>query len=316
LLVRKQKRELFRIPIGDLTTVYLEGKGLALSADLTMRLCEADIPVIFTPLIGVPSAIAQPVQSMRSNVRQQQVLRREDPDIIKVGFGMLAAKVANQASVLKYFARYRKRTDAAAYGALTRSADEVRDIAATLDCLDPGASAARALGMGHEGRAAAKYWTSLATLLPGELLFPGRQTRHATDPVNSALNYVYSMLYGEVWRSLLRAGLDPYFGIMHGSQRDQGSLVFDIIEEFRAPFADRVVVGMLGRGFDLELDAEGRLRSGCRHKLVSAFHKQWHRAVRWRRRMQAPSDILDAQATCLRNTFLRSDEYRPFRFQW
>lgn len=103
---------------------------------------------------------------------------------------------------------------------------------------------------------------------------------------------------------------------MHGSGRDQGSLVFDMIEEYRAPFADRVVVGMLGRGFDLELDAEGLLRSGCRRKLVSAFHKQWHREVRWRGRMRAPSDILDAQATSLRNTFLRNDEYRPFRFRW
>lgn len=316
LLVRKKKREAFRIPISDLTTVYLEGKGLALSADLTMRLCDADIPVIFTPLIGAPSAIAQPVQSMRSNVRQQQVLRREDPDIVKAGFGMLAAKVANQASVLKYFARYRKRTDAATYGALTRSADEVRDIAATLDGLDPVALAARALGMGHEGRAAAKYWTSLASLIPGDLSFPGRQTRHATDPVNSAVNYVYGMLYGEVWRSVVRAGLDPYFGIIHGSGRDHGSLVFDMIEEYRAPFADRVVVGMLGRGFDLELDAEGRLRNGCRRKLVSAFHKQWHREVRWRGRMRAPSDILEMQATSLRNAFLRNDEYRPFRFRW
>jgi len=316
LLVRKKKKEVFRIPIGDLTTVYLEGKGIALSADLTMRLCDMDTPVIFTPLVGVPSAIAQPVQTMRSNVRQQQVLRREDPDIIKAGFGMLAAKVANQASVLKYFARYRKRTDAAAYGELTRSADEVRGIADTLDGLDPGALAARAMGMGHEGRAAAKYWTSLAQLIPGELSFPGRQTRHATDPVNSAVNYVYSMLYGEVWRSVVRAGLDPYFGIMHGSERDRGSLVFDVIEEYRAPFADRVVVGMLGRGFDLELDVEGRLRNGCRHKLVSAFHKQWHREVRWRGRMRTPSDILDAQVTSLKNTFLGNDEYRPFRFRW
>ena len=316
LLVRKKKKEVFRIPICDLTTVYLEGKGIALSADLTMRLCDMDTPVIFTPLVGIPSAIAQPVQTMRSNVRQQQVLRREDPDIIKVGFGMLAAKVANQASVLKYFARYRKRTDAAAYGELTRSADEVRSIAETLDGLDPGALAARAMGMGHEGRAAAKYWTSLAKLIPGELAFPGRQTRHATDPVNSAVNYVYSMLYGEVWRSVVRAGLDPYFGIMHGSERDRGSLVFDVIEEYRAPFADRVVVGMLGRGFDLELDKDGRLRNGCRHKLVSAFHKQWHRTVRWRGRMRAPSDILDAQVTSLKNTFLGNDEYRPFRFRW
>ena len=160
-----------------------------------------------------------------------------------------------------------------AYGELTRSADEVRNIAETLDGLDPDAVAARSMGMGHEGRAAAKYWTSLASLIPGELSFPGRQTRHATDPVNSAVNYVYGMLYGEVWRSVVRAGLDPYFGIMHGRERDQGSLVFDLIEEYRAPFADRVVVGMLEPGFDLELDKEGRLRNRCRRKLVSAFHK-------------------------------------------
>ena len=47
------------------------------------------------------------------------------------------------------------------------------------------------------------------------------------------------MVYGEVWRALVKVGMDPYFGIMHGSERDQGSLVFDLIEEFRAPFADR-----------------------------------------------------------------------------
>ena len=49
---------------------------------------------------------------------------------------------------------------------------------------------------------------------------------------------------------------------------------------------------------------------------MGAFHKQWHREVRWRDRMRAPSDILDAQAVCLRNTFLGDDEYRPFRLQW
>ena len=92
--------------------------------------------------------------------------------------------------------------------------------------------------------------------------------------------------------------------------------MFDLIEKYRAPFADRVAVGMLGRGFGLGLDAEGRLRNGCRRKLVRAFHKQWHRAVRWRGRMRTPADILDAQATSLRSAFLGKGEYRPFRFQW
>ena len=316
LLVRKRKNVIFRHAISELTMVYLEGKGIALSADLTMRLCEKDVPVVFTPLIGIPAAIAQPVQSTRSNLRQQQVLRRNDPDVLKVGLSMLAAKVANQASVLKYFARYRKRTDYAAYGELTRCADEIRGIADTLDGFDPAAVAARASAMGFEGRAAARYWSAFATLIPGDLAFPGRHTRHATDPVNSAVNYVYGMLYGEVWRSAIRAGLDPYFGIMHGTERDQGSLVFDLIEEYRAPFGDRLVLGMLGRGFSLELDKEGRLRAACRHKLVHAFHKQWQRDVRWRGGTRAPSAILELQVTSLKNTYLGKDEYRPFRFRW
>ena len=316
LLVRKRKKDVFRTAMCDLTMVYLEGKGIALSSDLTMRLCEQGVPVVFTPLIGIPAAIAQPVQSTRSNLRQQQVLRRNDPDVLKIGLNMLAAKVANQASVLKYFARYHKRKNDATYREITRCADEVRSTAATLDEFDPMAVSARASAMGHEGRAAARYWAAFASLVPAELAFPGRHTRHATDPVNSAVNYVYGMLYGEVWRAVIRAGLDPYFGIIHGTERDQGSLVFDVIEEYRAPFGDRVVLGMLGRGFALILDKDGRLRAACRHKLVSAFHKQWHRNVRWRGAMRTPSDILEMQVASLKNAYLGNGEYRAFRFRW
>jgi len=316
LVVKKRKQEIFRIPIADLSMAYLEGKGIALSADLTMRLCDNDVPVVFTPLIGVPAAIAQPVQSTRANIRQQQVLRHNDPDILKMGLRMLAAKVANQASVLKYFARYRKRTDDAVYGNLTSSADEIRGIAEALDAFDPTTAGARASAMGQEGRAAAKYWGAFANLVPAELAFPGRHTRHATDCVNSAINYTYGILYGEIWRAVIRNGLDPYFGIMHGTERDQGSLVFDLIEEYRAPFGDRLVLGMLGRGFELVLDKEGRIRAACRHKLVQAFHKLWHRELRWRGKLRSPADILELQASSIKNSFLGKDEYKPFRFRW
>ncbi|MBI5907759.1 MAG: CRISPR-associated endonuclease Cas1 [Burkholderiales bacterium] len=316
LVVRRRKLEIFRTAISELKMVYLEGKGIGFSADLTMRLCDMGIQVVFTPLIGIPAAIAQPVQSTRSNVRQLQVLRREDPDIIKIGLSMLSAKVANQASVLKYFARYRKRTGDSAYGKLAESANEIRVISETLDGLDSSALAARASAMGYEGRAAAKYWASFAMLVPGELSFPGRHTRHATDPVNSAINYIYGMLYGEVWRAVIRAGLDPYFGIIHGTERDQGSLIFDMIEEYRAPFGDRLVIGMLGRGFALELDKDGRLRATTRHKLVHTFHKQWQRQIRWLGKMYTLSEILEQQVTSLKNAYLGIDQYRPFRFRW
>jgi CRISPR-associated protein Cas1 len=111
--------------------------------------------------------------------------------------------------------------------------------------------------MGMEGHAASVYWSALGSFAPSTLGFPGRVGRGATDTLNGALNYTYSLLYGEVWRALVKAGLDPYFGVMHGSERDGGSLVFDLIEEFRAPFVDRAILAMLGRRFTPEADAKG-----------------------------------------------------------
>ena len=73
---------------------------------------------------------------------------------------------------------------------------------------------------------------------------------------------------------------------------------------------------MLGRGFGLALDTEGRLRAACRHKLVNAFHKLWQREVRWRGKLFAPAQVLELQVTSLKNALLGKDEYRPFRFRW
>lgn len=316
LVIRRRKNEIYRTPLAKLNMLYLEGSGIAISADLTMKLCDNGIPVVFTPLVGAPAAVAQPIQYDRSPVRQQQVLRRNDPDIVKAGLAMLAAKIGNQASVLKYFARYRKRSQTEVFRSITRSADEIRSVSALVDGMDPSSVNVRAVAMGHEGRAAATYWGSLGSLVPADLMFPGRHTRHATDPVNSAINYVYGMLYGEVWRCIVRVGLDPFFGIIHGADRDQGSLVFDLIEEYRAPFGDRLVLSMIGRGFALRLDKEGRLTASTRQKLVRAFHTLWHRKVHWRTELRSPGEILERQAGNLKKAYLGEGDYSPFRFRW
>ena len=103
---------------------------------------------------------------------------------------------------------------------------------------------------------------------------------------------------------------------MHGTERDQGSLIFDLIEEFRAPFADRLMLGMLGRGFRPHLGKLGDLRVSVRRLLVQAFHRMWNRAIRWRGGMVAPARILEQQAKSLAGHFLAERAYRPFQFRW
>ena len=49
-----------------------------------------------------------------------------------------------------------------------------------------------------------------------------------------------------------------------GTERDQDRVVSDLIEEFRAPFGDRLAIGLFGRGSVLDLDKEDHRRVGRR----------------------------------------------------
>jgi CRISPR-associated protein Cas1 len=156
----------------------------------------------------------------------------------------------------------------------------------------------------------------VSKLVPPELGFKARHAQSASDAVNQGINYVYGLLYGEVWRALVKVGLDPYFGLMHGSERDQGSMVFDLIEEFRAPFADRLVLAMVGRGLKIEIGAHGLLRTRLRRLLAQGFVRAWIKKVRWHGKMTAPATILEKQAGALAKLFLGQGDYQPFHMRW
>lgn len=173
------------------------------------------------------------------------------------------------------------------------------------------------VAMGHEGRAASLYWSAIAALVPTELAFPGRRTRGAEDPINQCLNYAYGCLYAEVWRALARAGLDPSFGIVHGSDREAVSLVFDVIEELRAPFGDRLVLSLIGRGFRPRLSRRGTLASSSRRTIARAFARSAARPVKWRSRRQSLSRLIEGQADALRRLFHGEEAgYHAFHLRW
>jgi CRISPR-associated endonuclease Cas1 len=252
----------------DLGLVFLQGIAMNISVGLQLKLAALDIPVVFAPPVSEPMAVLNPVRTEKSHLRGLQVLRRDDPDMIEAGLDMLAAKVGNQAAVLRYFAKYRVKSNPEVGRTLLDTAEEVSKAAGRIKTLDPSGAEVRWVAMGYEGHAAALYWRRLSLLAPESLEFEGRVTRNASDAVNQCVNYVYGMLYGEVWRAVAKHGLDPYFGFVHGSTRDQGSLVFDMIEELRAPFADRFVFGMLGRGFKPEIGEHGHLRTASKRQLA------------------------------------------------
>jgi CRISPR-associated protein Cas1 len=168
-----------------------------------------------------------------------------------------------------------------------------------------------------EGRAAKKYWGALKQVIPEQYGWPGRKGRGARDPVNAALNYSYGILYGQIERALVLAGLDPYGGFIHADRPGKPSLVFDLIEEFRQVVVDRTVVGMANKGTKLDLDEKGLLVEKSRRAIAEKVLARLEAAERYERKRHPLRAIIQNQARHIA-TFVRGDRaaYEPFVAKW
>jgi len=146
---------------------------------------------------------------------------------------------------------------------------------------------------GYEGEAAVRYFASMDTLLiptvTEQLRYSVRTRRPPTDRFNAILSYGYSLLYGAVMRAVLAVGLEPAMGFYHRPRSAAHPLILDLMELFRVPLWDLVVVGSLNRGqWDSERDfdvtrARVWLSEQGRRKAIGLFERrldeQWKHPV-------------------------------------
>lgn len=97
--------------------------------------------------------------------------------------------------------------------------------------------------MGLEGASAHIYFDLLSWLIPKAYRFEGRSRQPAKDLFNAFLNYGYGILYGQVERAMILAGLDPYIGFLHSDNYNKKALLFDLIEPYRI-FVDETVFSL------------------------------------------------------------------------
>lgn len=96
---------------------------------------------------------------------------------------------------------------------------------------------------GWEGAASKVYFETLGLWVPDYYSFKQRSQHPATDVFNAMLNYGYGILYGKVEGALIKAGIDPYVGVLHRDDYNRPVLAFDIIELFRV-WIDYVVMNL------------------------------------------------------------------------
>ncbi len=69
-----------------------------------------------------------------------------------------------------------------------------------------------------------------------------------TDPVNSLLSFGYTLLFYNVYSLLTEHNLNPYCGFFHSIRPGHPALASDLIEEFRAPVVDSLVIYLINSG--------------------------------------------------------------------
>lgn len=254
-LVRLREAGEHTFPTRQVQAILLT-KGTAMSTDALLLAVEHDIPVLLIdanthrPLAQVYAGRPGSIATIRKN---QALFSRQAEGMAWVA-GVIAQKIEHQRQLLRTLADHPDAppdwradlpsTDRVIAG-LQRSFTQWTPPAEwNAEAQDKAAATFR----GQEGTASRLYFQQLTKRLDGRLDFAGRQKRPAYDPFNALLNYLYGMLYTHVHLALLKAGLDPYLGVLHADQYgDRPTLVYDFIEPYR-PWADAVAVALALEG--------------------------------------------------------------------
>ena len=91
------------------------------------------------------------------------------------------------------------------------------------------------------------YFSAFGHMIRGDYDFHGRNRRPPKDPVNVILSLAYTFLTREMCSALDTASFESYLGFLHGIRYGRKSLALDMIEEFRQPAVDRLVLLLFGK---------------------------------------------------------------------
>lgn len=312
IAVYEKKEIVFEIPIFQVRSISVEGQGISLSSNVILTCAREGILVFFSSKSGNPEALLSS-PSLNATIKT----RRDQLAALEINAGMLlvktilAAKIHNQANVIKYALKNKPEYVNEEIAHLLLRLEELKEKINGVEgsCLKE----ARNELLGYEGNAGVVYWDLFKRVC--KIPFEGRKRRGAIDPVNQCLNYGYGILYRVVWSALLKSGLEPFAGLLHTDRAGKPSMVLDAIEEFRAPLVDRVIIALANR--DQPLETEGtRLKSSTCSLIAREVLKRLESKERYKGGGYQVYSIIVSQCRDMAAHLRGEKIYKPYSFKW
>lgn len=233
-LIVKQKEDILqKVQLPLLEQVFIFGKSQITTQ--AIRAClSRDIPIVFLSRMGYCYGRIIPIErSYRSLSRYQQQLSITQR--LSVARKIVQIKIRNSRTLLMRQSRRHSYNELAP---TIRSLDYLSEKAQNIETIEQL--------LGIEGASAAQYFPALGNCLKHpDFPFLIRTRRPPTNPVNALLSFGYQVLWNHLLSIIELQGLDPYHACLHQGTERHAALASDLIEEFRVPLVDSLVVWLI-----------------------------------------------------------------------
>lgn len=232
-----------RIPTDGIKSIQIS-RGAQITSDAVMLAVEKEIEVLFMDKSGMPiGRIWSPKYGSISTIRKGQLNFTFSKDALVWIKEIIRQKIENQQALLLMMNANDNTKDRLREKAISRLEDYRTKIASVEGEIVSDVSAQL---RGWEGVSSKIYFEALNMFIPEEYRFENRSQHPALDITNAFLNYGYGILYGKIEGALIKAGIDPYIGILHRDDYNRPVLVYDVIELYRV-WVDYVVYNLVAQ---------------------------------------------------------------------
>lgn len=233
-----------RIPADGIKSIQIS-RGAQITSDAVMLAVEHEIEIIFMDRSGNPiGRIWSPKYGSISSIRKGQLNFTFTHDAVDWIKSVIAQKIENQQALMLLLNTQGNTEEDLEINKSIRRLDDYRNKVMRLDG-DVVSDIAAPL-RGWEGQSSRIYFSTMNFFLPEAFRFKQRSQHPAMDVTNAFLNYGYGLLYGKIEGLLIKAGVDPYIGILHRDEYNRPVMVYDIIEFYRV-WADYVVYTLIAQ---------------------------------------------------------------------
>lgn len=307
IAVMKNSRTLLEIPLANVDNIAVIG-NIQVTTQVLLMLMEQGVDISYFTYSGKYVGHAAADMSKNIFLRFAQYELYHDMDRrLQLAKTIVRNKVENQIALIENF-RWNGEYD---------WYPDVKRMRELLKSLEGKKTSNEILGV--EGMCSNIYFGTFGHMFKCRIRFEGRNRRPPRDPINVILSLAYTFLTKEICAAMDAESFEMYLGFLHGIRYGRKSLALDIIEEFRQPVVDRMVIRMFNKGmiteFDFDDEGDQILLNKDGFSNFCSYYEKWMHDKIFNNGQSSFNDVIRQQIAQLKKSIQRHEDYVPFAWK-